>query len=141
MFVRMKGASESYQGGYTPTSARSGVPCYFDDNPSAIHRYEATGDQCVASPQNIGAGAPHGVNCSVGELLDDSCLAEPEAYIESTEGATSRNATRGDGYCASTTGARVAAARATARAVRSAAVPSCAVTRLGARPAATHWAK
>jgi hypothetical protein len=30
LFVRMKGASSSYQGGYTPTSQRAGVPCYFN---------------------------------------------------------------------------------------------------------------
>ncbi len=31
----MKGTSESYQGGFTPTADRAGVPCYFDDNPTA----------------------------------------------------------------------------------------------------------
>jgi hypothetical protein len=60
LFVRMKGASSSYQGGYAPTSERAGVPCYFNDNPSAKRWHQVTGDKYVASAKNIGAGAPQG---------------------------------------------------------------------------------
>jgi hypothetical protein len=60
LFVRMKGASPSYQGGYTPTSERAGVPCYFDDNPTARRWHQVTGDQYVASAEHIGSGAPQG---------------------------------------------------------------------------------
>lgn len=87
LFVRMKGASSSYQGGYTPTSERAGVPCYFDDNPTAKRWYEVTGDKYVASAKNIGAGAPQGVNCTLAELLDGSCLQELKSHIESTGGS------------------------------------------------------
>ena len=61
LFVRLKGASPSYSGGYTPTADRKGVPCYFDDNPSAAWS-DTEGDQFVATAENIGAGAPQGVN-------------------------------------------------------------------------------
>lgn len=85
LFVRLKGASPSYTGGYTPTSERAGVPCYFDDDTTASWS-ELTGDQYVASAQNIGAGAPQGVNCSPSELLAGECLAELQRYIERTGG-------------------------------------------------------
>src|SRR5262249_31433674 len=49
LFVRLKGASPSYSGGYTPTSERQGVPCYFDDNPDATKWTAVTGSQYVAS--------------------------------------------------------------------------------------------
>jgi hypothetical protein len=87
VFVRMKGASPSYQGGYAPTSERAGVPCYFDDNPSAKRWHEVTGDTYVASAKNIGSGAPQGVNCSVSELVDDSCLQQLKSHIKSTGGS------------------------------------------------------
>jgi hypothetical protein len=87
LFVREKGSSPSYQGGYTPTSQRPGVPCYFNDNPTATHWHQVTGDQYVASAQNIGPSAPQGVNCSVAQFLDDSCLHELQSYIASTGGS------------------------------------------------------
>jgi hypothetical protein len=87
VFVREKGSSPSYQGGYTPTSERTGVPCYFDDNPTASQWNQVTGDQYVASAQNIGPAAPQGVNCTVPEFLDDTCLAELKSYLESTGGS------------------------------------------------------
>jgi hypothetical protein len=87
VFVRMKGASPSYQGGYAPTSERAGVPCYFDDNPTAKRWHEVTGDTYVASAKNIGSGAPQGVNCSVSELVDDSCLQQLKSHIKSTGGS------------------------------------------------------
>ncbi|MET0323650.1 MAG: hypothetical protein ABW219_00410 [Ilumatobacteraceae bacterium] len=87
LLVRLKGSSPSYQGGYEPTPERTGVPCYFDDNPSATSWAEVTGDEYVASAANIGPGAPQGVNCTVAELVDDSCLAELKTYISSTGGS------------------------------------------------------
>jgi hypothetical protein len=86
LFVRLKGSSPSYPGGYTPTSERGGVPCYFDDDPTAAWS-EVTGDQFVASAANIGTGAPQGVNCSLDELLGGACLASLESYIEQTGGS------------------------------------------------------
>jgi hypothetical protein len=86
LFVRLKGASTSYPGGYTPTPDRKGVPCYFDDNPTA--KWTAvTGDQYVASGANIGSGAPQGVNCSVTDVLSGSCLQSLKSYIEQTGGS------------------------------------------------------
>lgn len=86
LLIRLKGASESYPGGYTPTADRSGVPCYFDDNPNATKWNEVSGEKYVASAQNIGAGAPQGVNCSVDEFLGGDCLARLEDYIAETGG-------------------------------------------------------
>lgn len=86
LFVRLKGASSSYQGGYTPTADRQGVPCYFDTDATASWS-QLTGDQYVASAQNIGAGAPQGVNCSVTEVVAGSCLDRLEDYIERTGGS------------------------------------------------------
>ena len=74
-------------GGFEPTSDRSGVPCYFDDNPDATNWTDVTGDEYVASAQNIGGGAPQGVNCSLEDYLDGTCLNELESYIESTGGS------------------------------------------------------
>jgi hypothetical protein len=86
LFLRMKGTSPSYPGGFEPTSERSGVPCYFDDNPDATSWTQVTGDEYVASAQNIGGAAPQGVNCSLEAYLDRSCLEELQSYIESTGG-------------------------------------------------------
>lgn len=85
LFVRLKGSDESYQGGYTPTADRAGVPCYFDENTTARWP-DVTGDEYVASAQNIGAGAPQGVNCEVDEVLDGGCLDRLKAYIADTGG-------------------------------------------------------
>ena len=86
IFVRLKGSSPSYQGGYTPTSDRKGVPCYFDANPSQSWS-QVTGDQYVASAKNIGTGAPQGVNCTVSELTGGTCLSQLKAYIKQTGGS------------------------------------------------------
>lgn len=86
LFVRLKGSSPSYQGGYTPTDDRTGVPCYFDDNPTQSWA-ELTGDQYVASAANIGTGAPQGVNCEVSEVVDGSCLDTLETYLTQTGGS------------------------------------------------------
>lgn len=86
LFVRLKGASPSYQGGYTPTADRTGVPCYFDANPSASWT-QLTGDQYVATARNIGSGAPQGVNCSVSDVVSGTCLASLKTYISQTGGS------------------------------------------------------
>ncbi len=62
------------------------MPCYFDDNPNATKWNEVSGEKYVASAQNIGAGAPQGVNCSVDEFLGGDCLARLEDYIAETGG-------------------------------------------------------
>ena len=87
MLVRTKGAADDYQGGYTPTPERGGVPCYFDDHPDASSWSDVVGDEYVASGENIGAGAPQGVNCDLAAFLDDSCLSDLEAYIAATGGS------------------------------------------------------
>jgi hypothetical protein len=87
LFVRLKGASPSYSGGYTPTSQRQGVPCYFDDNPNSTRWSGVTGAKYVASGKNIGSGAPQGVNCTVPRFLDGSCLESLKAYIAQTGGS------------------------------------------------------
>jgi hypothetical protein len=43
--------------------------------------------QYVASAKTIGSGAPQGVNCTVVELVDDSCLKQLKSHIESTGGS------------------------------------------------------
>ena len=86
LFVRLKGASPSYSGGYTPSPDRKGVPCYFDNHPTAAWS-ALTGDEYVASAKNIGSGAPQGVNCSASALLDGSCLENLQDYIKQTGGS------------------------------------------------------
>jgi hypothetical protein len=87
LLVRLKGASSSYSGRYSPTSEQPGVPCYFDDHPNAKRWSEVSGSKYVASGQNIGAGAPQGVNCTVSEYLDGGCLRNLKAYIAETGGS------------------------------------------------------
>ena len=87
LFLRMKGTSPSYQGGFTPTSDRSGVPCYFDDHPSSTSWADVTGDEYVASAENIGAAAPQGVNCSLDDFLGGQCLSDLKRRISSTGGS------------------------------------------------------
>jgi hypothetical protein len=84
---RLKGASPSYSGDYSPTPQQPGVPCYFDDHSSAKRWSDVTGDKYVASATNIGAGAPQGVNCTVAQFLDGSCLQSLKAYITQTGGS------------------------------------------------------
>jgi hypothetical protein len=87
LLIRLKGASASYSGGYTPTSQRTGVPCYFDANPSAKRWDDVTGTRYVAAGTNIGAGAPQGVNCTVQQFLDGNCLDSLKAYITQSGGS------------------------------------------------------
>jgi hypothetical protein len=87
LFLRMKGTSPSYQGGFVPTSDRPGVPCYFDDHPSGTSWAQVTGDKYVASASSIGGAAPQGVNCGLKAYLDGSCLATLKSYIAATGGS------------------------------------------------------
>jgi hypothetical protein len=85
--LRMKGTSPSYQGGFTPTSERPGVPCYFDDHPTSTSWADVTGDEYVASAKSIGAAAPQGVNCTLADFLGGQCLADLKRWITSTGGS------------------------------------------------------
>ena len=85
LLVRLKGADPSYTGGYSPTADVSGVPCYFDNDPTAPWT-ALTGSTYVASPANIGAGAPMGVNCTVKEFVGGGCLKRLKAYIKDAGG-------------------------------------------------------
>ena len=87
LFLRMKGTSPSYQGGFTPTSERPGVPCYFDDHPTSTSWADVTGDEYVASAKSIGAAAPQGVNCTLADFLGGQCLADLKSWISSTGGS------------------------------------------------------
>ena len=86
LLVRLKGASDSYSGRYSPSSDEPGVPCYFDGHPNARWG-DLTGQKYVASARNIGAGAPQGVNCKVPQVLDGTCLRELKGYIAQTGGS------------------------------------------------------
>jgi hypothetical protein len=86
LLVRLKGASDSYSGRYSPSSDEPGVPCYFDDHPNARWS-DLTGQKYVASAQNIGPGAPQGINCEVSDVLDGTCLRDLKAYIAQTGGS------------------------------------------------------
>jgi hypothetical protein len=87
LFVRLKGASDTYPGRYSPTSEAKGVPCYFDEHPKAKRWSDLTGERYVASGRNIGPGAPQGVNCTASQFLGGSCLESLKAYIRQTGGS------------------------------------------------------
>lgn len=90
LFLRMKGTAEGYQGGFTPTDERSGVPCYFDDHQKDKSWSTVTGQKYVASAASIGGAAPQGVNCSnVKAFLDGDCLGDLKQHIASTGGSYS----------------------------------------------------
>jgi hypothetical protein len=91
LLIRLKGASPSYKGAYAPSSDREGVPCYFGTVQKPKHAGQlwsaVTGDKYVASPANIGAGAPQGVSGGTQALLDGSLLKKLKSHIESTGGS------------------------------------------------------
>lgn len=87
LFLRQKGTSPSYPGGFEPTPERSGVPCYFDDHPDATSWSEVTGDTYVASAKSIGGAAPQGVNCTLQAYLNGGCLKTLKSHIQSTGGS------------------------------------------------------
>jgi hypothetical protein len=87
LLIRLKGTSPSYAGDYSPTSDRPGVPCYFDDHPAATRWSDVTGSKYVASGENIGPGAPQGVNCTLAQFRKGSCLETLKEYITQTGGS------------------------------------------------------
>jgi hypothetical protein len=86
LLLRIKGAAAEYSG------AISNVPCFYG-TPSAplntgVPWQDLSGPQYVASPTNLGAGAPQGVTCeSVQDLVDGTCLSALKTYITSTGGS------------------------------------------------------
>jgi hypothetical protein len=93
LLIRLKGASSTYSGAYAPDSDRTGVPCYFGTVQKPAHAGKpwsaVTGEKYVASPANIGAGAPQGVSGGMQALLDGSLLSKLRAHIQSIGGSYS----------------------------------------------------
>jgi hypothetical protein len=91
LLIRLKGSSKSYQGGYTPTPSRKGVPCYFGTTQKPEHEGQpwsaVKGNEFVASPANIGAGAPQGVRGDVQALLNGDLLKQLKSHIQSSGGS------------------------------------------------------
>jgi hypothetical protein len=91
LLVRLKGASPTYRGAYTPSDARTGVPCYFGTTQKPKHEGQSwsdvSGDEYVASAANIGSGAPQGVRGGTQALLDGSLLKQLKSHIKSTGGS------------------------------------------------------
>jgi hypothetical protein len=85
MLVRMKRADPNYP------SRTSNLPCFFDNQPPRTPWSElqnaADPTPFVASFNTLGAGAPQGVNCTVEEFLNGTCLANLKSYISSTGGS------------------------------------------------------
>jgi hypothetical protein len=67
------------------------VPCYYGTPAKPMHNGEywsqVNGSEYVASPHNIGPGAPQGVTCTVNQLVDGDCLRNLKAYIRRTGGS------------------------------------------------------
>jgi hypothetical protein len=93
LFIRLKGASKTYDGAYAPDTNRTRVPCYFGTVQKPAHAGKpwsaVTGDKFVASPANIGTGAPQGVSGDTQVLLDGSLLNKLRSHIRSTGGSYS----------------------------------------------------
>jgi hypothetical protein len=91
LLVRLKGASPTYKGAYTPDANRKGVPCYFGTVQQPKHAAQpwskVTGAKYVASPANIGAGAPQGVSGSTQALVSGSLLSKLKSHIEASGGS------------------------------------------------------
>jgi hypothetical protein len=90
LLIRLKGASPTYTGAYTPDGDRAGVPCYFGTVQDPQHAGQpwlaVTGAKFAASPANIGTGAPQGVLGGTQELLAGSLLNKLVAHIRSSGG-------------------------------------------------------
>jgi hypothetical protein len=91
LLVRLKGASPTYKDAYAPDADRAGVTCYFGTVQQPKHAGQpwskVTGDEYVASPANIGSGAPQGVSGSAHALVDGSLLSKLKSHIEATGGS------------------------------------------------------
>jgi hypothetical protein len=85
IFVRMKRAAPDYP------SQTSNLSCYFNGQPAGTlwQTLEDAPDPApfVASFDTLGAGAPQGVNCTVEEFLNGTCLSNLKSYISSTGGS------------------------------------------------------
>jgi hypothetical protein len=86
LLIRIKGAAVGYSG------AISNVLCFYGTQTqpmnSKVPWQDLTGAQYVASPANLGAGAPQGVTCdSVQDLVGGNCLSTLRTYIASTGGS------------------------------------------------------
>jgi hypothetical protein len=93
LLIRLKGASSTYKDAYAPDANRAGVPCYFGTVQDPAHTGKpwsaVTGAKYVASPGNIGAGAPQGVSGEVEALLDGSLVSKLRSHIAATGGSYS----------------------------------------------------
>lgn len=85
VLIRIKGAKSNYFG------AISKVPCFFDP-PRNRHKPWSdipvqNGSRWVASPKNLGTGAPQGVTCrSIRSLSSGRCLHDLKAHIREAGG-------------------------------------------------------
>ena len=83
LLIREKGSS-GYQFGV------GRVPCYYGTPTDPMHTGQpwrrVVGDQYIASPSNIGPGAPQGVTCTVEQFTDGDCLRRLKAHIRSSGG-------------------------------------------------------
>jgi hypothetical protein len=90
MYVRFKGTSATYKGGFTPNANRPGVPCY--QNPvnegglPSGTAYRNVPARYAATPKEIGAATPQGVQCSARSLLSGTCLTRLRVHIRRTGG-------------------------------------------------------
>jgi hypothetical protein len=93
LMIRLKGASSTYKGAYAPDVNRTGVPCYFGTVQKPAHGGKpwsaVTGDKFVASPANLGTGAPQGVSGDTQALLNGSLMNKLRSHIRSTGGSYS----------------------------------------------------
>jgi hypothetical protein len=84
LLIREKGSS-SYQFGL------GNVPCYYGTPQQPMHTgqlwSQVSGSRYVASPRNIGPGAPQGVTCTVAQFTDGNCLRNLVAHIRATGGS------------------------------------------------------
>ena len=84
LFLRMKGTSPDYQGGFVPTSQRPGVPCYFDDHPDATSWARSPATRTSPARAASAARPPRGCNCTLEAYLDGTCLTTLKSHIAST---------------------------------------------------------
>jgi hypothetical protein len=84
LLIREKGSS-GYQ------FSGDNVPCYYGTPSHPMHtgqRWDqVTGSRYVASPCNIGPGAPQGVTCTLTQFLDGECLRNLVAHIRHNGGS------------------------------------------------------
>jgi hypothetical protein len=90
LLIRLKGTSSTYGDGYVPDPDRGGVPCWFGTVQRPAHAGKpwsaVSGAKFVASPGNLGAGAPQGVAGGTRALLDGSLLRRLRAHVKATGG-------------------------------------------------------